>query len=592
MAYQALYRAYRPQTFEDLVGQPHVRQTLTNALRSGQLAHAYLFCGPRGTGKTSTAKLLAKAVNCLKPQDGVEPCNACEACVSIQRGSNVDVQEIDAASNRGVDEIRDLRDHVHYLPTMAKKKVYIVDEVHMLTPEAFNALLKTLEEPPAHVLFVLATTEPHRLPATIISRCQRFDFRRISPEAIVERLRFVAHSQAIEAQDSALWRLAEAADGGLRDALALFEQAAAFGNGRIDDTIVADVVGSVDIGSLVALVGDLAEQSFLRAMDRLGHWYASGKDASRIVHDLLQVVRDLFIVKLSQSPESLAGKPVEPYRALAARDDVSADWLLTAMRRLGELYTQLRYVEEPRLALEAVLMGLAAEARTLAPDAAAHRPGSGQAPGTSRVENQAPRPAAVEEGRPAEAHRPVDASGSADEPADGPQGARPATPRPAPRPAPARAAANRKRETLARLYRDRDEALESRLRAVWQDVLASVKTKRVQTHAWLLHGDVALVTPHAVVLSFKSRIHREAVMKQADRAAIEAALAEALGQPMQLFAILQADWEEFAASIAPAAADDAGSPEQGEAQAADVVQLAVDLFGPDKVTVEDEGDDP
>ncbi|WP_062309117.1 DNA polymerase III subunit gamma/tau [Alicyclobacillus sendaiensis] len=587
MAYQALYRAYRPQTFEDLVGQPHVRQTLTNALRSGQLAHAYLFCGPRGTGKTSTAKLLAKAVNCLQPKHGFEPCNACEACTSIQRGSNVDVQEIDAASNRGVDEIRDLRDHVHYLPTMAKKKVYIVDEVHMLTPEAFNALLKTLEEPPPHVLFVLATTEPHRLPATIISRCQRFDFRRIAPEAIVERLRLVAQSQGIEAADSALWRLAEAADGGLRDALALFEQAAAFGDGRIDDATVADVVGSVDIGSLVALVRDLAERSFLSAMERLGRWYASGKDASRIVHDLLQVVRDLFIVKLSQSPDALAGKPVDPYLPVASRDDVTAEWLLAAMRRLGELYTQLRYVEEPRLALEAVLMSLAAERR------------SREAEGDSSASIQPARTAAAARRRAPSSEQPAQAAADPLAQASGPVSAAPEVAkrareaREAARPASSRAAAHRKRETLARLYRDRDEALEARLQGTWPDVLASVKAKRVQTHAWLLHGEVALVTPHAVVLSFKSRIHREAVMKPADRAAIEAALAEALGQPVQLFAILQADWEEFAASVAPAIAEEAGSQEASDAAPADVdvVQLAIDLFGADKVTVEDEGDD-
>ncbi|WP_367305866.1 DNA polymerase III subunit gamma/tau [Alicyclobacillus acidocaldarius] len=585
MAYQALYRAYRPQTFEDLVGQPHVRQTLTNALKSGQLAHAYLFCGPRGTGKTSTAKLLAKAVNCLKPKDGFEPCNACEACTSIQRGLNVDVQEIDAASNRGVDEIRDLRDHVHYLPTMAKKKVYIVDEVHMLTPEAFNALLKTLEEPPAHVLFVLATTEPHRLPATIISRCQRFDFRRIAPEAIVERLRLVAQGQGIEAADSALWRLAEAADGGLRDALALFEQAAAFGNGRIDDTTVADVVGSVDIGSLVALVGDLAGRSFLSAMDRLGRWYASGKDASRIVHDLLQVVRDLFIVKLSQSPDALAGKPVDPYQPVASRDDVTAEWLLAAMRKLGELYTQLRYVEEPRLALEAVLMGLAAERRSKDDVDPAGSIDPARTGAAARREGRPPeQPAQADADLPVQASAPAP---PAPEVAQGDPDAREAVTRPAP----ARAAALRKRETLARLYRDRDDALEARLRETWQDVLASVKAKRVQTHAWLLHGEVALATPRAVVLSFKSRIHREAVMKPADRAAIEAALAEALGQPVQLFAILQADWEEFAASLAPALAEEDGSREEGEAPSPDVVQLAIDLFGADKVTVEDEGDD-
>lgn len=358
MSYQALYRIWRPQTFSNLMGQPHVRQTLSNAITSGKIAHAYLFCGPRGTGKTSAAKLFAKAVNC-EHRNGAEPCNECSACVSITNGSNVDVEEIDAASNRGVDEIRELRDKVHYAPTTVKRKVYIVDEVHMLTTEAFNALLKTLEEPPAHVLFVLATTEAHKIPGTIVSRCQRFDFHRISPETIVERLQEVVAHQGWTCDVGALWKLAEAADGGMRDALGLLEQAAAFGQGTIDEAHVASVIGGVDTGELLALVSDLMDASYLEVLNRISSWYAGGKDASRIAFDLLQVLRDLFIVMLSPGDDALNGKPVAPYRSVTTKPTCSTNWLLSGVSKLGELYTQLRYVEQPRLALEATLMSIA-----------------------------------------------------------------------------------------------------------------------------------------------------------------------------------------------------------------------------------------
>lgn len=576
MSYQALYRIWRPQSFSNLMGQPHVRQTLSNAITSGKIAHAYLFCGPRGTGKTSAAKLFAKAVNCEHP-DGAEPCNACSACVSITNGSNVDVEEIDAASNRGVDEIRELRDKVHYAPTTVKRKVYIVDEVHMLTTEAFNALLKTLEEPPAHVLFVLATTEAHKIPGTIVSRCQRFDFHRISTETIVERLQEVVQHQGWACDASALWKLAEAADGGLRDALGLLEQSAAFGQGTIDEAQVASVIGGVDTKALLELVGELLDASYLAALERISSWYAGGKDASRIAFDLLQVLRDLFIVMLSPNDDALHGKPVAPYRAITERASCSADWLLNGVSKLGELYTQLRYVEQPRLALEASLLSIATAPRASAPVHAAGHPT--QVPPAAAVAAAAvvqPTPQATSHPvQPATSEPQVSGEVEAtDEAIARRRRARAADQR--------AAAAGRKRETLERLYAERNVAFEHTVRERWGDVLHKVKQDRIQSHAWLMHGEVAMATDFAVVLSFASRIHREAVMKPADRQVIESAISVMLEREMQIFALLKEDWDEFIESLQHDGDASESAPEQ------DLVERARALFGPDKVIVETE----
>ena len=240
MTYRALYRVWRSQSFADLVGQEHVTRTLKNALKEKRFSHAYLFSGPRGTGKTSTAKIFAKAVNCLEGP-APEPCNRCEPCRRIAEGSLMDVVEIDAASNRGVDEIRDLRDKVKFAPTEVRYKVYIVDEVHMLTTEAFNALLKTLEEPPDHVIFILATTEPHKLPQTIRSRCQHFPFHRISFREIVRHLHRICDAQSVEVDEAALATIARAADGGMRDALSLLDQVLAYADGRVEESTVLAV---------------------------------------------------------------------------------------------------------------------------------------------------------------------------------------------------------------------------------------------------------------------------------------------------------------------------------------------------------------
>jgi len=294
--YQALYRKYRPQTFDDVSGQMAVTQTLKTQLQSGRMSHAYLFTGSRGTGKTSCAKILAKAVNCLNPENG-NPCNCCAACRSIDDGSCMDVLEIDAASNNGVDNIRDLRDDAIYSPSQVKMRVYIVDEVHMLSISAFNALLKIIEEPPEHLLFILATTELHKVPATILSRCQRFSFRRISQEDIAARLQYVAYQENIDLDDSAARVIARLADGGMRDGLSLLDQCASATVGELNAERVYQCLGIAGEQKCAEMMGYIVSKDTKNAMALFNRLYSDGKDLGAMLDEMVCLARDILVVK-------------------------------------------------------------------------------------------------------------------------------------------------------------------------------------------------------------------------------------------------------------------------------------------------------
>ncbi len=296
--YQALYRKYRPQTFDEVVGQRAVTQTLKAQLRSGKLSHAYLFTGTRGTGKTSCAKILAKAVNCENPQDG-NPCNACAACRSIDAGACTDVMEIDAASNNGVDQVRALRDEAVYTPAEVKKRVYIIDEVHMLSISAFNALLKIIEEPPEHLLFILATTELQKIPATILSRCQRFSFRRLTQEDIASRLNYAAYQEGIQIEQEALALLSRLADGALRDGMSLLDQCASASDGAVTRETVYAVLGLAGERKTAELMQAIAVQDATRALGLFAQLYSGGKDVAAMLDELVMLARDLLILKTS-----------------------------------------------------------------------------------------------------------------------------------------------------------------------------------------------------------------------------------------------------------------------------------------------------
>lgn len=364
MAYVALYRKWRPQGFDSLVGQEAVRTALTNALETGRIAHAYLFAGPRGTGKTSTAKILAKAVNC-EHGPTPNPCNKCQNCVRINDGTSMDVFEIDAASNRGIDEIRDLREKVAFAPVNGRYKVYIIDEVHMLTTEAFNALLKTLEEPPPHVIFILATTEPHKIPATIHSRCQRFDFKRVTDSDIVKRLREVADGSGIAADDDALQLIAVQADGGMRDALSLLDQCGVMAECVSAET-VRSVLGIVGREALRELVKAVGEGNVPKSLELLEALLAGGKDVKQIITELAEYLRAVLLYKAS--PEYREIYLTDTKEAIAAMEGLfSTDRLMAAQERLHQCMLELRQSVRGRIAAEMCLFDLCrVEGSTLA----------------------------------------------------------------------------------------------------------------------------------------------------------------------------------------------------------------------------------
>ena len=352
MAYQALYRQWRPRNFSQMVGQKAAMDTLRNQVVNGRIAHAYLFCGSRGTGKTSTAKILARAVNCEHPKDG-DPCGECPTCKRAENDESLDIIEIDAASNNGVDEMRDLRETVKYPPQYGKYKVYIIDEVHMLSTSAFNALLKTLEEPPAHIVFILATTEPQKLPATILSRCQRFDFGRIRATDIAGRLRQAADGAGAEATDGALMAIARAAEGGMRDALSILDMCLGYG-GRVDEALVRQVLGTSDRGFLFQFCEALGQEDARRVFGMIDEMMLSGRDPAVFAREVSGQIRALLTAKCC--PEEigqlmdLTEEDADELRRQGEGFTISR--LMRMLDLFMRLETEMRYASTPRLALE------------------------------------------------------------------------------------------------------------------------------------------------------------------------------------------------------------------------------------------------
>jgi DNA polymerase-3 subunit gamma/tau len=357
LAYQALYRVWRPQTFIDVVGQEHVTKTLQNALLQQKISHAYLFSGPRGTGKTSAAKILAKAINCERSPVS-EPCNECAACLGITNGTISDVLEFDAASNSRVEEMRDVLDKVKFAPTSVNYKVYIIDEVHMLSISAFNALLKTLEEPPKHVIFILATTEPHKIPLTIISRCQRFDFRRITAGAIVKRMKLIVEETGVNCDERALQLIARAADGGMRDALSLLDQAISYSQDQVSIEDALTVTGSVSQGFLNKLALAFREKDVASGLEALDELLFHGKDPMRFIEDFILFYRDMLLYKTAPNLEESLERVMldDDFRIMA--ETISMEQIYQLIDLLNKTQQEMRWTNHPRIFLEVAIVKL------------------------------------------------------------------------------------------------------------------------------------------------------------------------------------------------------------------------------------------
>ena len=350
MAYTALYRKFRPLTFGEIVGQEHITKTLKNQLIAGRVGHAYLFNGCRGTGKTSAAKILARAVNCLNPKDG-EPCNECEICKAALSGALTDIVEMDAASNNSVEDIRLIRDEVNFLPTLAKYRVYIIDEVHMLSTGAFNALLKTLEEPPAHVKFILATTEPQKLPATILSRCQRFDFKKISLENIVKRLKVVCESSKIDADENALKIVASLSEGAMRDALSILERCLQDGDNEISEDKVKELVGIPKLSYIEEIVTSVLEKNIDDCLKTLKTVINEGKDQNNFLWEVIKYVKDVLLYKVTGETGIYSEAEKQKLKELA--DKSNKEELVHLIYQLSDLENDMKWSSQKTIMLEA-----------------------------------------------------------------------------------------------------------------------------------------------------------------------------------------------------------------------------------------------
>jgi DNA polymerase-3 subunit gamma/tau len=588
MAHIALYRSWRPQSFADVVGQAHVVRVLQNALRENRLSHAYLFSGPRGTGKTTLARILAKAVNCERGP-AVGPCNECEACRRITEGSLIDVLEIDAASNRGVDEIRDLRDKTKYSPTEVRRKVYIIDEVHMLTTEAFNALLKTLEEPPEHVMFILATTEPHKLPATILSRCQRFDFRRVSTEEQTDFLEKVCQKEGFSADRDALQYIAKLSEGGMRDAISLLDQISSLGDEQITYPAVVAITGGISSEQFGLLARAVLERDVGRCLGLVERMAQEGKSADKCMESLMVYFRDLLMIRMVPDSAAVTDRilHVEEFRSVA--EGFASEELFRVIETLNQYQTEMKYSAQPQTLFEVALMKLCtapAPDQASAPAAKSESASGSVAPDRKELRELARKVALLEQQLDKLLQGGFSGAGETARAAAGATIASPVPPRSAV--SSGSVGGGRMRVRLEPYLHSQESELLKQAALKWSQVLAMVKERKITVHAWLIDGEPVGYADDTLLLAFKSSMHRETTEKPTNKQLIEQAMSEILGRPVRLATIMMKEWKDAHAGSADSveAAPEILRLEPEEPEGQDgLVSEAIKLFGPELVKI-------
>ena len=549
--YQALYRQYRPKTFDEILGQTHITTILKNQIKKENIGHAYLFSGTRGTGKTSAAKVFARAVNCLDPQDG-NPCNQCAICRGILDESLMDVIEMDAASNRKIEDIRELKEKVIYPPSKARYKVYIIDEVHMLTNEAFNALLKTLEEPPKHLLFLLATTEPERLPQTILSRCQRFDFKRLSSVDMIGGMKSITDKLGIRVEDKVMQLIAKNSDGAMRDALSLLDQCIAFEGDSVSYDDAINILGIANVDLLFDLVEAISAESTERSLFMVDHIIQEGKDIPRFLKDMIHHYRNLVIAKTSKNPEALIEwGEVDQYGEQASNLDLH--YLMSSLQELTSAESSMKWSMQPRIILEMAVIKLSNLKKELSLEERVRRLEEGMATGPEK-KIQVPTKAASKQ----EPEKPQERTKRKEEKVPDVKN-EPVV------------------EQKATVAPTGDLTLE-KIRGTWPKVMQTIKSKKINIYALVMEGEVSQLQGNRITLSYKDgfEFHKDAVNSSQNKTFLEEILTEFFGQKIELLVIMKGC--EMPAS-------GGGKQENEDTANEETVNKVLDFFGDDIVEI-------